>query len=188
MRKKMLCALVFAVGSNWLGVADAAYVIKLKNGNEFITSRYWQDGKQVLFETYDGIFGVDKAFVSKVEKSEKPVRLITTATAQAELTPVESNDKDKDSGEAKKNLAENQEKVQAKRDENDPIFRHFQSIKERAKNIDGMLTTELNQLVKDLADLKRAMQLGGKTGEFLAEFGELHNIADRVEDALKGRR
>jgi len=133
MRKKMLCALVFAVGSNWLGVADAAYVIKLKNGNEFITSRYWQDGKQVLFETYDGIFGVDKAFVSKVEKSDKPVRLITTAAAQAELTPVESNDKD--SGEAKKNPAENQEKVQAKRDENDPIFRHFQSIKER--NPDG---------------------------------------------------
>jgi len=186
MGNKILCALVFAVGSYGLGVADAAYVIKLKNGNEFITTRYWQDGKQVLFETYDGIFGVDKAFVSKVEKSDKPVRLITTAAAAAELKPIETNDEDR--GEAKKNPAENQEKVQAKRDENDPIFRHFQSIKERAKNVDGMLTTELNQLVKDLADLKRAMQLGGKTSEFLAEFGELHDIADRVEAALKGRR
>lgn len=32
MCNKILCALVFAVGCNWLGVADAAYVIKLKNG------------------------------------------------------------------------------------------------------------------------------------------------------------
>jgi hypothetical protein len=51
-----------------------------------------------------------------------------------------------------------------------------------------MLTAELNQFAKDLADLKRAMQLGGKTNEFLAEFGELHDIADRVESALKARR
>src|SRR6266545_2718532 len=118
MGNKILCALIFAVGSNGLGVADAAFVIKLKNGNEFITTRYWQDGKQVLFETYDGIFGVDKAFVSKVEKSDKPIRLITTAVAASELKSIETNDED--SGEAKKNPAENQEKVQAKRDENDP--------------------------------------------------------------------
>jgi hypothetical protein len=186
MGNKLICALVFAVASIEPGVVNAAYVIKLKNGNEFITGRYWHNGRQVLFETFDGIFGVDKAFVSKVEKSDKPVRLITRSAAEAELKPIETNDKN--SEEAKKNPVENQDKVQAKRDENDPILRHFQSIKERAKNVDGMLTTELNQLVKDLADLKRAMQLGGKTEEFLAEFGELHDIADRVEDALKRRR
>jgi hypothetical protein len=186
MGNKILCALIFALGSSGLGVAEAAYVIKLKNGNEFITGRYWQDGKQVLFETYDGIFGVDKTFVSKVEKSDKPVRLITTAPAAPEVKQIETNDKD--SGKVKETLAENQEKEPAKRNEEDPIFRHFQALKERAKNIDGMLTSELTQLVKDLEDLKRAMQLGGKTGEFLAEFGELHDIADRIEASLKGRR
>jgi hypothetical protein len=186
MPKLALYGLIIAACTGWLNVVDAAYVIKLKNGNEYVTTRYWQEGGQVLFDTYGGVFGIDKAFVSKVEKSDKPARLITTAPPAAELKPIETSEKD--SSEAKKNLAENQERVQAKRDENDPIFRHFQSIKERAKNIDGMLTAELNQLVKDLADLKRAMQVGGKTGEFLAEFGELHDIADRVEDALKGRR
>lgn len=186
MPKLALYGLIVAVFSGWLSPADGAYVIKLKNGNEFITSRYWQDGKQVLFETYDGIFGVDKAFVSRVEKSDKPVRLITRAAAETKLKSIETNDKDNQ--EAKKTPVENQDKVEARRDERDPIFRHFQSIKERAKYADGMLTAELNQLVKDLADLKRAMQLGGKTEEFLAEFGELHDIADRVEDALKSRR
>jgi hypothetical protein len=57
--------------SSCLGIFDfasAAYVIKLKNGNEYITNRYWQDSKQVWFETYDGNFGVDKTSVSRVEK------------------------------------------------------------------------------------------------------------------------
>ena len=166
--------------------AEAAFVIKLKNGNEFITSRYWQDSKQVLFETYDGTFGVDKSFVAKVEKSDKPVRLITTAQAAAEVKPVETADKGSD--EAKKPLAENQEQVPAKKNEDDPIFKHFVSIRERSKNIGGMLSSELNLLAKDLGDLKRAMQLGGKTSEFLDEFRELHQIAERVEDAITGRR
>ncbi len=53
------------------GLADAAFVIKLKNGNEFITSRHWQEGKQVMFDVYDGVFGVDKALVLKIINPDK---------------------------------------------------------------------------------------------------------------------
>jgi hypothetical protein len=140
----------------------------------------------VLFETYDGTFGVNKSFVSNVEKTEKPIRLITTSQAAAELKPVEATSKE--DGEARKPLTNNQEPTPAKKNEDDPIFRHFQSIRERSKNMGGMLTSELNLLAKDLEDLKRAMQLGGKTNEFLDEFRELHQIAERVEDAITGRR
>jgi len=74
-----------------IDLANAAYVNQIKNGNEYVTNRYWQDDKQVLFETYDGIFGVDKTFVSKVEKSDKPIRLITTSKPAAELKPIANN-------------------------------------------------------------------------------------------------
>lgn len=177
------------VMSSCLGIFDlagATYLIKLKNGNEYITNRYWQDSKQVWFETYDGAFGVDKTFVSKVEKSDKPIRLITNSQAAAELKSVETTSKQ--DGEAKKPQADKQEPVPAKKNEDDPIIRHFQSIRERSKNIDGMLSSELKLLAKDLEDLKRAMQLGGKTSEFLDEFRELYQIAERVEDAITGRR
>lgn len=167
-------------------VAQAAYLIRLRNGNEFVTSRYWQDGKQILFETYDGTFGVDKRFVTRVEKTDKPVRLITTAQAAEEIKPPAPSGKA--DSEVKNPSGENQEPAPAKRNEDDPILRHFQSVKERANKIDTMLTPEVNQLVKDLQDLKRAMQLGGKTETMLAEFGELHDIADRVEDAIRARR
>jgi len=185
MRSKIPVA-ILAAYFGAIAPANAAFVIKLKNGNEFITSRYWQDGKQVLFETYDGVFGVDKAFVSKVEKTDKPIRLITTAQAAEEVKPVEITNKG--DGEVKKAATDNQEPAPAKKIEDDPILRHFVSIRERSKNISGMLSSELDLLAKDLGDLKRAMQLGGKTSEFLNEFRELHEIAERVEDAITGRR
>jgi len=184
--RKTVIGFVMTTCLGVIDLANAAYVIKLKNGNEYVTNRYWQDDKQVLFETYDGIFGVDKTFVSKVEKSDKPIRLITTSQAAAELKPIATTSKE--DGEAKKPQADKQEPAPAKKNEDDPIVRHFQSIRERSKNIDGMLTSELNLLAKDLEDLKRAMQLGGKTSEFLDEFRELHQIAERVEDAITGRR
>jgi hypothetical protein len=184
MRKIALGGLFLGMMGSGLDVVNAAYVIKLKNGNEYVTGRYWQDGSQVLFDTYGGVFGVEKRFVAKIEKTDKPLRVITPTVP--ELKPIEANDKD--SGKAKKDTGENQEQVPPKRNEDDPIFRHFQTIKERAKNIDSMLTSELTQLAKDLADLKRAMQLSGKTNEFLAEFGEIHDLGDRVEEAIKGRR
>lgn len=183
MGSKMFCALVVAAAWSTFNGAEAAYVITLKNGNEFVTGRYWHQGTQVLFETDDGIFGIDKTFVSKVEKTDKPIRRINPPP---EAKPIEASQRE--DSEAKKQPGENQEKPSSKRNEDDPILRHFQGIKERAKNIDGMLSSELTQLAKDLADLKRAMQLSGKTNEFLAEFGELHEIGDRVEEALKARR
>ena len=167
-------------------VANAAYLIRLKNGHEFVTSRYWQDGKQILFETYNGTFGVDQAFVARVEKSDQPIRLLTSAQAAEEIKPAAAGATS--NSEVKNASGENQQTAPAKRNEDDPILRHFQSVKERASKLDGMLTPEVNQLAKDLQDIKRAMQLGGKTNEFLAEFTELHNIFDRVEDALKARR
>jgi hypothetical protein len=168
------------------GVGHATYVIKLKNGNEYITDRYWQKGAQVLFDTYGGVFGVEKRFVVKIEKTDKPVRVIAAGLPEPELKPREVGLKP--SAELSKDSAENQKQEPLKRSEDDPILRHFQMIKERAKSLDGMLTSELSQLVKDLEDLKRAMQLSGKTNDFLAEFGELHDLGDRLEEALKGRR
>ena len=177
---------ILAICFTAMSVADAAFVIKLKNGNQFITSRYWLDSRQVLFETYDGIFGIDKALVVKVEKSEKPIQLITAAQVAAEVTEAESDTRD--GNHAKKPVAEHQDQAAAKKNEQDPIFKHFLSIRERSKNIGGMLSSELSLLAKDLGDLKRAMQLGGKTSEFLDEFRELHEIAERVEDVMTGRR
>jgi len=47
---------------------DASYRIRLKNGGEFKTLRYWSEGSQLRFYIYGGIAGIPKDSVRKVEK------------------------------------------------------------------------------------------------------------------------
>jgi len=58
---------------------------RLKNGNEFVTSRYWPEGRQILFDTYGGVFGIDKAFVTKIEASDKPLTPLAIIIEEPEV-------------------------------------------------------------------------------------------------------
>ncbi|MGH7809506.1 MAG: hypothetical protein ACREP5_04420, partial [Candidatus Binatia bacterium] len=73
--RKSKTGLFLIITLSMISVADAAYIIKLKNGNEYVTNRYWQDGTQVLFDTYGGVFGIDKMFVGKIEKTDQVIKL-----------------------------------------------------------------------------------------------------------------
>ena len=72
MRKALTYGVFLIVCGASIGTVDGAYVIKLKNGNEYVTTRYWREGKQVLFETYDGVFGIDKLCGSSEPPTASP--------------------------------------------------------------------------------------------------------------------
>lgn len=83
---------VVATATFLLGVfefTEAAYVIRLKNGNEYLTSRYWYRGGQVLFDTYGGVFGIDKGFVSKIESSNRALPSPTATVLEHASSPTE---------------------------------------------------------------------------------------------------
>lgn len=172
--------------------AGAAYVIKLKNGNEFVTGRYWESGKQVYFETVDGTFGVAKAMVTQIEKTDRPWRVARKAPPAEAPKIAEAADK-KDAANADK--SKTKPTVDSKKDEkeeknsavNDPILTTFNDIKRRAENMDSMMTSELQQIAKDLGSLKRLIQLSGKSNDYLEEFKEVHDLSDVVEAKLKSR-
>jgi hypothetical protein len=69
-----LCLIAWAIEAE---LANAAFVIQLKNGNEFVTGRHWQEGTQVMFDVYGGVLGIDRKFVSKIAQSDKPLQLLT---------------------------------------------------------------------------------------------------------------
>lgn len=46
-----------------------SYRIRLKNGGEFTTVRYWSEGDQIKFYTSGGIAGVQKDSIKKIEKT-----------------------------------------------------------------------------------------------------------------------
>jgi hypothetical protein len=179
----LMAGLILVFSLHFASIVDAAYLIQLKNGNEFITGRYWQEGQQLLFDIYGGVFGVDRASVSKIEKSGQPVRLSEAAEAMPERKPQADFTDKKDTKPSIKADA----KSQAKRDD-DPIMKDLDALKEKFKGLDGMLTPELQQFSRDLSDFKRKIQLSGKSNDYLREFGEAHEMGDALEEALKSRR
>jgi hypothetical protein len=179
----IMSGLVLVFSSRFAPNVDAAYLIKLKNGNGFITGRYWQEGQQLMFDIYGGAFGVDQAFVSKIEKSGQPLRL----TEAVQEVPERKPQADLTDKKATKPSTGFDAKPEAKRDD-DPIMKDFYALKGRFKGLEGMLTPELQQFSRDLSDFKRKIQLSGKSNDYLREFGEAHEMGDALEEALKSRR
>ena len=71
-------------------ICFASYVIHLKDGREFATERYYEEGDQIKFKRYGGIIGIQKALVKEVEeiedlpekKAEAMARQIASLTAE----------------------------------------------------------------------------------------------------------
>lgn len=169
-----------------LDMVNAAYVIRLKNGNEYVTVRYWQDGRQVLFDTYGGVFGIDRGFVAKIEKTDKPVRLARVG----ERDP--SDEAQSDSAKPNKELVEakpaTEPKLEKTRDINDPVVTEYNKLKERAKVVDSLLTSEILDLLKEITAFKNKLSKDGKLFiEYGQEFNGAHEIGATVESALQAR-
>jgi hypothetical protein len=169
-----------------LGVLDAAYVIKLKNGNEYVTTRYWQEGGQLLFDTYGGIFGIEKAFVAKVETTDKAVRMVTAAPhnpsdKSEEISKESGNDVTQEAPAA-------ETKSPARKDETDPVYKEFNSLKAQSGELTAMLTNELDEYLRKVAALISKIQSDRKINQYLREYSELSAMANAAEAALKSRR
>jgi len=177
----LMCA-ACAIG---LGIADAAYVIRLKNGNVFVTARYWQEGTQILFETYGGVFGVDKSLVTKIEQSDKPVRLAAATPEQPEEKPRAEADKENNSEKKSSKPSEPQAQT---RPEDDPVAKEFNSLKAQSVGLENMLTTELGEYLKKVSVLRAKIQADRKINQYIREYTELINMGDAAEAALRSRR
>ena len=182
MRKIILssCLMTWAIGT---GLADAAFVIRLKNGHEFVTGRHWQEGTQVMFDVYGGVLGVDKNLVSKIDRSDKPVHLLAAQSQNEKPQAVPR----KDNSESNEALVPSTGKTEVKADPDDPILKEFEALKQKSSSVNGMLTSELNEFAKNLAALKRKIQTSAKPNDYLNQFTELHKIGDDLEDTLKKR-
>lgn len=167
------------------GTAMGAYVIRLKNGNEFVTARYWLEGRQILFDISGGVFGIDKAFVTKIEASDKPLTPLAAIIEEPEVK--QQSAPTKDEREPKQPPVTTREKVEVNRAD-DPIFKEFDALKEKFKGLEGMLKSELQELSTDLMSLKRKIQTSGKSNDYFREFTATFEMGDALEEALQARR
>ena len=61
--KKLLTAIAAAVFLIYPCVTSALYIIHLKDGREFATDRYYEEGDQIKFKRYGGVIGIQKDLV-----------------------------------------------------------------------------------------------------------------------------
>ena len=174
---------VIALGLVWAieaELANAAFVIQLKNGNEFVTSRHWQEGTQVMFDVYGGVLGVDRNFVSKIARSDKPLQLVRLPSQDEKPQVTAQKDQSKPDGASIPSSGKTEDKV-------DPLIKEFEEVKLKFSTVNGMLTSELNEFAKSLAILKRKIQTSAKPNDYLNQFTELHKMGDDLEDTLNKR-
>jgi hypothetical protein len=186
MSNRLIYGLAFVACGGLLGVADAAYVIRLKNGNEYVTTRYWHEGNQVLFDTYGGIFGIDKGFVTKIEATEHVVKLATVSDRDpSERTQTESSKEGKESATEK---TSEQSTLKKEKGPDDPIVGELSRLKEKSKQVEGMLTGEIRELLSEITAFKNKIVKDSKLFvEYGREFNDLNEIGDAVEAALRSR-
>ncbi len=184
--RKSLAGFIVSLSISGVSGANATYVIKLKNGNEYITNRYWQERTQILFDAEGGVFGIDNAFVSKIEQTDKVVKLITSAN-------LDPSDKPKvalqESGsDATKGAPAAAAKPPASKDENDLIYKEFTALKAQSDSVPIMSRGELDEYVKKVVGLIAKIQNDRKINQYLQEYSELNALANSVEAAMKSRR
>ena len=168
-----------------VGDADAAYLIRLKNGNEYVTSRYWRDGSQVLFDTYGGVFGVDKNFVAQIIKTDQLSRLANATDREpGNKLPVDGlNDK-----KAVDDNSNEETILRQRGDDNDPIRGEFNRLKEKANEVNGMLTAEIRELLNQITAFKNKLSRDSKLFiPYGREFNDAHDLGNTVETALVSR-
>lgn len=181
--QQLVASLIFVFSLACAAAGEASYVIKLKNGNEIVTGRYWPQGQQVMFDTLGGIFGVDRSLVSKIERSNRLVKepdLLESMQPKPPATPL-TDQKEQGKSQAAK------AKTGAAR-EADPIFKDFDGLKQRSQTVPGMSNSELQEFLKDLTSLRRKIQASGRSNDYLQEFAAISEMGDAAESLLRSKR
>ena len=70
MKKIILSAFILISFFAFPLLSHASYIIHLKGGGQFITSKYWEEDGQIKFFVSGGMMGIDKDTVRAIEKSK----------------------------------------------------------------------------------------------------------------------
>jgi hypothetical protein len=182
--RKSVAGLILVASVSMASVTEATYVIKLKNGNEYITNRYWHEGSQILFDAEGGVFGIDKVFVDKIEKADRVVKLVTVAERDPSDNPQPSPDKKET--ESTKQMPAPDAKARAEKDENDPIVLDVAKLKERSENLRSMFPEDIRALIKDISDYRTKILKDSKLFiDYGREFNELQKMGAAADNALR---
>jgi hypothetical protein len=189
---KFAAALAFVVNLTLASQGSAAYLIKLKNGAEFITARYWQEGKQVMFDTYGGVFGVEKDLIIKISASDRALPREPTspfsssekrepAVESAPATKLEAGEKD--SAAKREKPTDTVSKPGEQKDE--IILKEFGLLQQRFSQLNDLPVNDVYALSSDIDSFRRKLQVSDLAEAHKDEINAAGTLLRAIEGYLK---
>lgn len=177
-------------------VSDASYLIRLKNGGELATPRYWIEGKQIYFYYGGGIAGIERKEIDRVERREKE----TVGDMDATLENIDKKDSppvtsvtEKAPGPEKSTVGFepkpsmlNAPKIDKKEDtKKDPdIMREFNKLEKKFESRKSMTIDELKDLKNDLIALRDKIVSSHLEADFREEDAKIADMKFFINDLL----
>ncbi len=92
MKKALLIVLVFLLSQS-PALGGDMYRIRLKNGGQVVTPRYWYEGSQILFHVAGGISGMERSEVAGVDRysTEGNVAAFPSGAGERQKPPSPAN-------------------------------------------------------------------------------------------------
>lgn len=152
------------------------YKIYLKNGTEFETNRYWEEGGQIKFYLRQGIVGIPKNSVEKIKKSA----LKPEETPEVKKQP--KNLQDTKTEPLKSDAVEINRKEDKKKDS--PFSEEIERLEKQFESRQVMTVEELNQLKNDLTLLRNKISSSSLAEDFSEEITRLSDMRFFTNDLI----
>ena len=181
----------------------AAYIIHLKDGREFITERYVEEGDQIKFKVYGGLIGIQKDLVRDIEETAADVPEKTVVRAEPKIPEAESEAKEKTEGVASKKATEGpaggdevdktDDKAQKKETDQPAKMTEAERKKaeqEKAERMQALLD-EKRQIMREMEEVTSAFKEAKKNNneaekqKWWLERGRLRARLSELQEAVK---
>ncbi len=152
------------------------YQIYLKNGSQFETNLYWEEGGQIKFYTRQGIVGIPKNSVDKIKKS--PLR--PEETSEIKKQPKKLQETRADSPKA--DASETNRKGDFKKDS--PFPEDIKRLEKRFELRKNMTVEELDHFKNELTLLRDKISSDSSAEFFSEEITKLSDMRFFINDLI----
>ena len=182
MKKIILSAFILISVLAFPLLSYASYIIHLKGGGQYITTKYWEEDDQIKFFVSGGTMGIDKDTVRKIEKSNlapdeddarnKPEKISPQVDRTTETT-IKGNALPP--GSAAKEAKESQKEkinIQDYKKKKDQMTIELEGLIEKVKEANSLKDNEAKQKAQE---------------EMRKVSGEIYKLTDEVTEKNEGK-
>ncbi len=184
--KKYLPSIVICLFFLFPAISSASYIILLKNGGQFVTSKYWQEEDEIKFYVGGAVMGIEKDAVLDIKESAKEPEGLKYEAEKPERHSAEAESKPAISGTPKadeKTTAK--EKVPKDSNKDRDIVQELERLQKKSESRANMTVDELEELMNDLKALENTVSSRSPQGEHQGEIDRIAELEFFILDTIK---